>query len=166
MLLMKTMKLMLAATALTLTSTAAADQVGFFLVGAQYQQDNGLRYGLGLPVVGLFQGGGVLGISGDVSYLLPLNGGSDSVSPYYGFGLGLGLAVATGGGSSATGVSLYPNALIGVNFNTASRFTPFVEGSVGPSIAFARASSSGSSASGAAVGIGFGLRLGVNYDLR
>lgn len=162
---MKKAKLLVAAAALSLASAASADQVGGYLFGLQYQQDNGLRYGVGLPFVGLFSGGGALALSGDVSYLLPLNSGSAGFDPYYGFGLGVAITLGSGSGTSAGALSLYPNALIGGNFDTGTRWTPFVEGSVGPNIYFAHASSGGSSASGAGIGIGFGVRLGVNYRL-
>lgn len=151
--------------ALTFASTAAADQVGFFLVGAQYQQDNGLRFGVGLPVVGFFGSGGGLALSGDVSYLIPTGAANTGLDAYYGFGLGASFVLATGSGASVGGLSLSPNVLAGLNFNTGTAFTPFVEGSVGPTISFASASGGGSTSSGLGFGFGFGVRLGVNYRL-
>lgn len=160
-------KTLLLVSALTLASTAAADQVGVFIAGAQYQQDNGLRYGLGLPAAGFFNGGGALSLNGDVSYLIPLaSNAGDAFAPYYGFGLGLGFAIGGGNGVSAGGVSVYPNVLAGVDFRTGTPFTPFAEASVGPTLSFAAASGGGSTSAGLGFGFGFGLRLGVNYRLQ
>ncbi|MFC4453040.1 hypothetical protein [Deinococcus sonorensis] len=147
-------KLLLGLTVAALASTAAADQVGGYLFGIQYQQDNGLRYGLGLPLVSVFGGSATLAVNGDVSYLIPFDTGADTgnFSTYYGFGLGAG--VYLGGGA---GFSLYPNVLAGVNFNNTSDFTPFLEASAGPSI--------GLGTGGGGIGLGYGLRLGVNYRL-
>lgn len=146
------------AAVLALSSVAGADRLGVFLPGLYYQQDSGWRYSLG-PV---FAGGGgrlALDLSAAVSYLMPA-GQTPGAEAYYGFGLGLGLpllSLGNGGG----GVSLYPNVVAGLNVQTGSRFTPFFEASLGPSIRFG-----GAGHGGVGLGIGFTSRLGVDCDLR
>ncbi|MGI8748659.1 MAG: hypothetical protein ACR2J4_09975 [Deinococcus sp.] len=145
-------KLLLGLSVLALSSSAvAATQLGAYLFGVQYRRDGGLRYGLGLPATSVLTG---LNLSGDASYLRPLSGAASGVfSPYYGFGLGAG--VSLGGGA---GFSLYPNVLVGADISTGSAFTPFLEGSLGPSLSLG-------SGSGLKLKVGYGLRLGVNYRL-
>lgn len=154
----------------TVTSTAAADQVGVYIAGVQYQADQSggraLRFGVGIPAISLFNGLG-LRVSGDASYLFPL-GAADTVSavtfnPYYGVGLGASLGLGAVAGSAAAGVSLYPNVLAGINFTNTSAFTPFIEASVGPNFALGSSTSTGT---GGSLTVGYGLRLGVNYRLR
>ncbi|WP_425146639.1 hypothetical protein [Deinococcus sp.] len=142
-----------------LLSTAAADQVGVAaslgnaqrIYGLEYQQDNGVRYGLGYGELLLARSDAALGA--DVAYLMPLSPLLQGyVQPYYGFGLGAGLSLPAAG----IRVGLYPNVLLGANFANASPLTPFVEASAGPALSF-----------GSAFGVtlGYGLRLGVNYRL-
>ncbi|GGR01652.1 hypothetical protein GCM10008957_13060 [Deinococcus ruber] len=141
------------------SSAIAADQLGVvgsvqtgaLMVGVQYQQDNGVRVGLGygrlLPV---FEDSAA---AADVSYLMPLPPQLQGyVQPYYGFGLGMALALPARG----VRVGLYPNVLAGVNFANATAFTPFVEASAGPGIAFGSVSG---------LQLSFGLRAGINYRL-
>lgn len=145
------------------SNASAAEKVGFFLVGGQYERDinatDSYRVGVGLPLVGLFGSGGVIALSGDVSYLrhtAPATTGA--FQPYYGGGLGLGAVFATTGNASAAVFSLYPNVLGGANYAFTDRWSAFAEASVGPRVLV------GSGASN--FGVGFGIRLGANYNLR
>lgn len=126
-------------------------QTGALMFGAQYQQDNGVRVGLGygrlLPVVE------DAAAAADVSYLMPLPPQLQGyVQPYYGFGLGMALAFPARG----VRLGLFPNVLAGVNFANATPFTPFVEAAVGPGISLGSVTG---------LDLSFGLRAGVNYRL-
>jgi len=147
----------------TISTASAAEKIGFFVLGGQYERDinttDSYRVGLGLPLVGLFDSGGVIALSGDVSYLrhtTPLTAGA--FQPYYGGGLGLVGIFATSSSASAAVLGLYPNVLGGVNYAFTDRWSSFAEASVGPRVLL------GSGANN--FGIGFGLRFGVNYTLR
>jgi hypothetical protein len=145
------------------SSASAAEKVGFFLVGGQYEKDinatDSYRVGVGLPLVGLFGSGGVIALSGDVSYLrhtAPATTGA--FQPYYGGGLGLGTVFATTGSSSAAVFSLSPNVLGGANYAFTDQWSAFAEASAGPTVVLG--------GGGASVGLGFGIRFGANYKLR
>ncbi|GGR64865.1 hypothetical protein GCM10008959_28720 [Deinococcus seoulensis] len=164
-------KTLLSILALTTLSTAgASEKIGAYLLGVQYERDtnatDSVRFGLGLPLAGFFDGGGAVALSGDVSYLRHTAAETETVQPYYGAGLGLSAVLATGSGASVGGVGLYPNVLAGANFNVTDQVSLFAEGSVGPVVAFAYATDGQNSASGADVGLGYNVRLGVNYKFR
>lgn len=111
-----------------------------------------VRYGLNLDAVNLFRGG-ALALGGDVAYLNDISGQDlGGLSPYY--GLGLGAYVSLG---SPTGVSVYPNGILGLKFQVADPISIFVEGSAGPSVTI--------SSAGTGIGFGFGARIGLNYQL-
>ncbi|AZI41530.1 hypothetical protein EHF33_01140 [Deinococcus psychrotolerans] len=169
-------KILVGLAALTFASatTASADKVGGYLLGAQYtqEQSNGtaLRYGVGVPGLGLFNSGGYISIGGDISYLLPLNttvgaaqsvvNGVDAVKAYdlyYGAQLGLGANIARVAGYTGAGFTIAPAALVGVEFNLADPFSVFLEGSVGLGV--------GLGGGGTSVYFAPGLRLGANYRL-
>ncbi|UQN07285.1 hypothetical protein [Deinococcus sp. QL22] len=142
---------------------SAAEKIGFFFVGGQYERDinatDSYRVGVGLPLIGLFGSSGAIALSGDLSYLrhtAPLTTGA--FQPYYGGGLGLGAALATNGSASAAAVSLYPNVLGGANYAFTDRWSAFAEASAGPRVILG--------GGGASIGLGFGIRLGANYKLR
>lgn len=154
----------------TLSTASAAEKVGAYLLGVQYQRDtnatDAVRFGLGVPLAGFFDGGGAVALSGDVSFLRHTAAATETVQPYYGAGLGLSAVLGAGSGASVGAAGLYPNVLAGANFNVTDQFSLFAEGSVGPVVAFAYATDGQNSASGADVGLGYGLRLGVNYKFR
>jgi hypothetical protein len=111
-----------------------------------------VRYGLNLDAINLFRGGS-LAVGGDVAYLNDITDQDlGGLSPYY--GLGLGAYVSLG---SPTGVSVYPNGILGLKFQVSDPLSIFVEGSAGPSVSI--------SSGGTGIGFGFGARLGVNYQL-
>lgn len=170
----------LTALGLAAATNASADKVGGYLLGAQYTQErsdgSALRYGVGVPGLSVFSGFGAgVSLSGDVSYLRPLNTTSapaqtvvnavaqvNAYDLYYGGSLGLSAALGGASGVVAGGVGITPSALIGVEFNLTSPFSVFLEGSLGYTISFG-----GSNVSGAGVSGNFapGIRLGVNYKL-
>jgi hypothetical protein len=175
-------KILFGLTALALASatSASADKVGGYLLGAQYTQErsdgSAIRYGVGVPGLSVFGGFGAgVSLSGDVSYLRPLN---TTASPaqavvnavpqvnaydlYYGGSLGLSAAIGGGSGVVAGGIGITPSALIGVEFNLTNPFSVFLEGSLGYTLSIG-----GSNVSGGGIGGGFapGIRLGVNYKL-
>lgn len=129
-------KTLLGLTVLALASTAAADQVGIYFTGLQYQTDNNDRFSVGLNG----------SLYGAYDKLIPLAGDFSVVAPYYGYGVGAGF----GSGN----INVRPNVLAGLNLNIIPRFTPYAEISAGPSIYFG--STSG-------VDISIGTRIGVNY---
>ena len=144
---------------LAVLSSAAADQLGLAaslgngqrVYGVQYQQDDGLRYGLGYGELTLARQDPAL--AADAAYLMPLPPLLQGyVQPYYGLGLGTALSLPAAG----LRVGLYPNALLGVNFANASPLMPFVEASAGPAFSFG---------SVFGVALGYNLRAGVNYRL-
>jgi hypothetical protein len=146
----------------TVSTASAAEKVGFFLVGGQYERDinttDSYRVGVGLPLVGLF---GVFSVSGDVSYLrhtTPLTTGG--FQPYYGGGLGLSGTVFTGADISPyVGLTLYPNVLGGANYAFTDQWSAFAEASAGPNISIGNRYGSG-------IVFGLGIRLGANYKFR
>ena len=147
----------------TISTASAAEKIGFFVLGGQYERDinatDSYRIGLGLPLVGLFDSGGVIALSGDVSYLrhtTPLTAGG--FQPYYGGGLGLVGIFATSSSDFAPVLGLYPNVLGGVNYAFTDRWSSFCRGFGRPPHLLGNGANN--------FGIGFGLRFGVNYKLR
>ncbi|MGX9686252.1 hypothetical protein ACTQ9L_03805 [Deinococcus wulumuqiensis] len=167
-------KLTLSLLALTaLSSASAAERFGFYLLGAQYERDtnatDSFRVGLGLPVAGVFEGTGVVGVTGNVGWLRhtrTLNGDGTGVQPYYGAGLGLSTVFASNSQASVGGVVVYPHVLGGANFGLNDRWALFAEASAGVNVYAVGASSSYSSDSTSGVGPGFGLRVGASYRIR
>ncbi|MFC4640480.1 hypothetical protein [Deinococcus hohokamensis] len=164
-------KVLLSVLALSaLSSASASERIGAYLLGLQYERDvnatDSVRYGVGLPVALGFGGGGVLALSGDVSYLRHVAPASQVVQPYFGGSLGLVGIFGTSEGTSAAGVVLFPNVLGGLNFNVSNSLSLFTEAGVGPRVIFAGASDGTSSAGGTDVSLGFGVRVGLNYTVR
>ena len=156
-----------------LSSASAAERVGFFLLGAQYERDtnatDAFRVGVGLPIAGFFGGSGALALSGDVAWMRhtrALNLDGTGVQPYYGAGLGLSTIFAKTDSGSAAGLTLYPHALGGVNVGLNDRWALFAEGSVGPTIYALGASTATTSGSTSGVTAGLGVRLGATYRIR
>lgn len=165
-------KFLLATTILaTLSSASAAQKIGAYLFGVQFERDttatDSTRLGLGLPLAVAVDGVSMIGVSGDYSWLRHTAPARQDVQPYYGFGLGLSAAFGGSGDVSVAAFSMYPNVLGGLNFNLDSRLSLFTELSVGPRVTTAYATDSqGNSASETRFERGYGLRLGVNYTLR
>lgn len=164
-------KFLLATTILaTLSSASAAQKIGAYLFGVQFERDttatDSTRLGLGLPIAMALDGGGLIGVSGDYSWLRHTAPASQSVQPYYGAGLGLSALFGGDGNVSALGFGVYPNVLGGLNFNLADRLSLFTEASIGPRMAVVTATDGQASATQTQFGLGYGLRLGVNYTLR
>ncbi|MEF2278982.1 hypothetical protein V3W47_11800 [Deinococcus sp. YIM 134068] len=154
-------KALLGLLALSAVSSAAADSVGGSIgtgLTVHYQTDltstSSIRYGLNLDALNLFRGGS-LAIGGDVAYLGELNGSQalGPFDPYY--GLGLGAYVSLG---SSSGLVVYPNGILGLNFQVTTPLSVFVEGSAGPRIVVGTGSTG--------IDFGFGARVGVNYQFR
>jgi hypothetical protein len=154
-------KALLGLLALSAVSTAAADSVGGSIgtgLTLHYQSDltstSSIRYGLNLDALNLFRGGS-LAIGGDVAYLGDLRGTQTlgPFNPYY--GLGLGAYVSLG---RSSGLEVYPNGILGLNFQVSTPLSVFVEGSAGPRIAVGTGNTG--------VRFGFGARVGVNYQVR
>ena len=167
-------KMALSLLALTaLSSASAAERFGFYLLGAQYERDtnatDSFRVGLGLPVAGIVQGTGVLGVTGNVGWLRhtrALNGDGTGTQPYYGVGLGLSSALVSNSQASVSGLVVYPHVLGGANFGLNDRWALFAEASAGANIYALGASSVYGSDSTSGVAPGFGLRLGASYRFR
>ena len=167
-------KVVLSLLALAAVSNAsAAERVGFFLLGAQYERDtnatDSFRVGLGLPIAGLLGGTGGVAVARDAAWLRhtrPLTADGVGVQPYYGAGLGLGTAFTSNGTSTVGGFSAYPHVLGGANFGLNDRWALFAEASVGVNVYAVGASTSYGSGSTGGLTPGFGLRLGTSYLLR
>jgi hypothetical protein len=164
-------KFFLPVATLVLLSTAHASQkIGVFVLGAQYERDlnasDSIRFGLGLPLAAVTNGGGALALSGDVAFLRHKGSSTNTIQPYYGAALGLATVLGSDQNVAVGGVVLYPNVLGGLNFNVTSTVSLFAEGSVGPQAIFAAVSDGTNRASGTQIGLGYGVRLGMNYTLR
>jgi hypothetical protein len=154
----------------SLSSASAADKVGAFLLGVQYEHDlnadNSVRVALSVP---LFFGDGtssVFGIGGGVDYLHHVAPASQKVQPYYGGGLGLGLASVKSGTSSASAFSVSASVLGGANLNLSDQWSLFADAGVGPALIFGSGVSGTSAASKTQIALNLSIRLGVNYKLR
>ena len=157
----------------SLSTASAAERIGFFLLGGQYERDlnatDSFRVGLGLPLVGFVDGASGGYFSGDVAWLRhtrPLNAAGRGTQPYYGGGLGLAGAFVSSGGESASGLTIYPHVLGGANFGLNDRWALFAEGSVGANIYTGGVRTSVGSGSTSGVTVGLGLRLGATYRIR
>lgn len=140
-----------------LSSASAANYVGGSIGtggSLHYQQDrtatSAMRYSLDLAATGLSFNN--LRVGGSFDYLMNMPDQSGSaLTPYYGAGLGAYVSLG-----SATGVGLYPHALIGAKYNLSAPLSVFGEVNAGPY--FAVGSSS-------VISFGWGARLGLNYML-
>lgn len=149
---------LLALTAVSAVSTAAADSFGGYIgtsAGLYYQNDltatSNLRYSIN--ALNLFRGGSI-GVGGEVAYLRNFGGASlGGLSPYY--GLGLGASVSLG---ANLGISAYPHGLAGLRYNVTEPLAVFAEVNAGPTISLGTANTG--------LGFGFGARLGVDYQFR
>lgn len=144
------------------SSATAANYVGGFLgndSGVHFQQSltraTSMRYAI--TALGMFSDQVTVG--GEVAYLsrIPASSSRGGLTPYYGVGMGVGMSTERVGNSSATGIGLYPHALLGMKLGVANAFSVFAEGNVGLKVNVA------DNYTGA--GLGGGARLGVNIRL-
>ena len=156
-----------------LSSASAAERVGFYILGAQYERDlnasDSFRLGLGLPIAGVFQGTGVLGGSGSAAWLRhtrALNADGTGVQPYYGAGLGLAAFGASSSGTSASALVVFPHVLGGANLGLNSRWALFAEAGAGANFYVAGSQSAGLSDSRSGLTPSAVIRLGATYRIR
>ncbi len=155
-------KVTLTLLALTAVSTAsAANYIGGSVgsgLSVHYQSDlttnSALRYGLNLDAVNFnFK---ALSVNASVDYLADFagTGSLGGFTPYYGVGLSAGAGLG-----SNLGLSAYPHATLGLNYNISAPLSVFVEGNAGPYIRV------GSGANTTNIGFGSTARIGLNYRL-